>query len=619
MRSFARDAGIASRDIDHAELKAAEAGTDLCAELCARIRGADLLLYLAFAERCGLQFTAVIHPADLIIDSDDDAKPFDLPFVHYRLSSTNVVLLAAPPPEQLDALLQTLPLQLQAKRLLITTPACLNAAWERHREVSNLNHAIEAHAAQTPELSSRIQMQGWQGWLAGLMCGFAPAVILLFPFFGLTALHIIVGVFFLGCSLLRFIAAFAPRARRQSVANDLDLQPSEMLPRYTVLVAAYKEASVAQQLIEALSRLDWPKSRLDVIIACEKDDLETISAFHSLRPPPFIRIVEVPEGGPRTKPKALMYVLPMVRSEFLVLYDAEDRPHPGQLKEAWRAMRTNPDNLACVQAPLQVSNAGTNFLTRLFAFEYDALFRGLLPFLGKHSFFMPLGGTSNHFRVSLLRAAGGWDPFNVTEDADLGLRFHALGMKTAMITLPTLEDAPETFMVWLRQRTRWYKGYIQTWMVSLRRPIVLIENTSLSKMLITQALIGGLVMSAAAHGVFLLMLGLWVLMHGTSDFFGSGVFQNLAMFQGLALFDVVNIAFGYIAFCCLGLSHARIANWRDALRCVLSVPFYWALLSIAAWRAIFQIVRFPHLWEKTPHMPHLPLQGPEPSRPIAAI
>jgi cellulose synthase/poly-beta-1,6-N-acetylglucosamine synthase-like glycosyltransferase len=333
-----------------------------------------------------------------------------------------------------------------------------------------------------------------------------------------------------------------------------------------------------------------------------------------LKLPPYIRIVEVPKGGPRTKPKALMYVLPMVRSEFLVLYDAEDRPHPGQLKEAWHAMRADPLKLACVQAPLQISNAGKNFLTRLFAFEYDALFRGLLPFLGKHNFFMPLGGTSNHFRVSLLREAGGWDPFNVTEDADLGLRFHALGMKTAMITLPTLEDAPESFMVWLRQRTRWYKGYIQTWMVSLRRPMVLVENTSVPKMLVTQALLGGLVMSAAAHGVFLSALGLWL--------FGLTINNQLtpASLNGFISFDIANILFGYAAFCCLGLAHARIANWRDALRCVLCVPLYWALLSIAAWRAILQIIRAPHLWEKTPHTPHQveePLNMPTPARAMA--
>ena len=173
-------------------------------------------------------------------------------------------------------------------------------------------------------------------------------------------------------------------------------------------------------------------------------------------------IVVVPQGGPRTKPKALSFALPLARGEFVTVYDAEDRPHPGQLREAHATFATAGPELACVQASLVIDNASAGWLPLMFAVEYAALFDGLLPTLAAHAMPLPLGGTSNHFRRAALEAVGGWDPFNVTEDADLGLRFARFGYRALTMPLATHEDAPVTFRAWLNQRTRWFKGWMQT-------------------------------------------------------------------------------------------------------------------------------------------------------------
>jgi cellulose synthase/poly-beta-1,6-N-acetylglucosamine synthase-like glycosyltransferase len=251
------------------------------------------------------------------------------------------------------------------------------------------------------------------------------------------------------------------------------------LPIYSVLVALYREKEVVQQLANALLRLDWPTSRLDIKLVCEAEDRETIAALQALDLPPHFEIVEVPDRPPRTKPKALNYALAGARGDFVVIYDAEDRPHPRQLLEAYRHFSEAPDDVVCLQAPLIISNAADSWLAGLFALEYAGLFRRLLPFLGTRQQPMPLGGTSNHFRADILRAVGAWDPYNVTEDADLGLRLYRFGYRAETLTRYTVEDAPTERSVWLGQRTRWFKGWMQTWLVLMRHPILLTRELGL--------------------------------------------------------------------------------------------------------------------------------------------
>ncbi|MDZ7937945.1 MAG: glycosyltransferase [Rhodoferax sp.] len=290
------------------------------------------------------------------------------------------------------------------------------------------------------------------------------------------------------------MAASPPDLRFSKLARG-----GEALPIYTVMVALYREAAVVPQLIAALDALDWPRSLLDVKLVCEGDDQETLEAIRQARPGPHIEVVEVPAMAPRTKPKALTYALSGARGEFLTIYDAEDRPHPQQLREAYHAFRLGPADLACLQSPLVIDNAGESWISAIFALEYSALFRRLLPALGFYRLPLPLGGTSNHFKTALLKESGGWDPYNVTEDADLGMRLCRMGYRSSTLTLPTYEDAPTDFGVWLAQRTRWYKGWLQTWLVLMRHPLRTAREMGPLSFFVFQLLVGGVLVAALSH------------------------------------------------------------------------------------------------------------------------
>ena len=237
------------------------------------------------------------------------------------------------------------------------------------------------------------------------------------------------------------------------------------------------------QLCAQLRKLNWPASRLEIIFVCEEGDTETVSALGSAAKPAGSKIILVPAFGPQTKPRALSFALPAASGEFVVIYDAEDRPHPDQLMEAYARFQRESMLTACLQSPLVITNGRKGFLPRMFAFEYAALFGGLLPYLAAKARILPLGGTSNHFRRAILVEAAAWDPYNVTEDADLGTRLCRLGYNVGMLTLPTLEDAPKRLAQWLPQRTRWFKGWMQTWLVHMRAPARFTAETGFSNML----------------------------------------------------------------------------------------------------------------------------------------
>jgi cellulose synthase/poly-beta-1,6-N-acetylglucosamine synthase-like glycosyltransferase len=366
------------------------------------------------------------------------------------------------------------------------------------------------------------------------------------------------------------------------------------MPVYSVLVALYREAEIVPDLLVALGRIVWPRGKLEIKLVCEADDRETLAALRAHTLQSFIEIVEVPPGTPRTKPKALAYALPMTTGEFIVLYDAEDRPHPLQLVEAWQCFMASDEYLACLQAPLAVTNFRRGPLARMFAFEYAALFRGLLPWLARRRLVLPLGGTSTHFRREALEAVGRWDPFNVTEDADLGLRLARHGYRVDTISRPTYEDAPENLANWLPQRTRWFKGWMQTWLVHMRHPRRLWRDLGPASFITTQTLCAGMVISSIAHPVFL-----WSLGYVSLVFIRHTAISPLQ--STILALDILNIALGYLTFLLLGrrtlLAKERLSFWRT----ILLTPVYWILMSVAAWRALWKLYRDPYHWEKTHH------------------
>lgn len=240
------------------------------------------------------------------------------------------------------------------------------------------------------------------------------------------------------------------------------------LPHYSILVPVYKEAGIVGLLMRNLAALDYPREKLEILLLLEEDDPETLEAALAAAPPDIVRVVVVPHSLPKTKPRACNVGLAFARGEFVVIYDAEDRPEPDQLKKALIAFRKGGDDLVCVQAALNYFNARENLLTRMFTLEYSSWFDYTLAGLDKLRLPIPLGGTSNHFRTDMLRELGGWDPFNVTEDADLGIRASARGFRVAVVNSTTFEEANMAVGNWLRQRSRWIKGYMQTVLVHTR-------------------------------------------------------------------------------------------------------------------------------------------------------
>lgn len=345
------------------------------------------------------------------------------------------------------------------RRIRIVAPSALRQAVLFQSRETLTQLAVTGFYEERPEYSARYVLSAHQAFALGLFATIVPTITLLSPKGAWVGLHVLLSLFFFVCAILRAAAAFW----RPSPPTCLPAPTaSHDFPVYSVLVALYKEVDVVPELLVGLSRICWPASKLEIKLVCEEDDHETIRAIRAHPLSSRVEVIVVPDMLPRTKPKALSYALPLTSGEFVVLYDAEDRPHPMQLLEAWQRFRQAGPDLACLQAPLQIANRAAGFIPNMFGVEYAALFRRLLPWLAANRFMFPLGGTSNHFRRAALEEVGGWDPYNVTEDADLGLRLARFGYRAETISCPTLEDAPEDFRSWRLQRMRWFKGWMQT-------------------------------------------------------------------------------------------------------------------------------------------------------------
>lgn len=414
-----------------------------------------------------------------------------------------------------------------------------------------------------------------------------------------TALKALIGVavgFFVVFPSFRFLLAWQMLEKDPSLCpppEELSALHADALPVYSVLVALYRESTkTVSALVSALGELDYPKDKLDVLLLLERDDPETWRAMELVGGRPWLRVVEVPDGQPRTKPRALNYGLAAARGEFIAVYDAEDRPEPDQLKKAVWALSQFP-NIACVQARLAYYNPRQNLLTRWFTLEYQAWFGLTLPGMHKMNSALPLGGTSNHFKAAVLRDRGGWDPYNVTEDADLGIRLARWGHDVHPLDSTTFEEAVSRPAPWFRQRTRWIKGYMQTVAVHTREPRSLWRRrragarTGLALLTIAGAVISALVLPA-----FVALLVVSVVDPPTVE----GLFPAPVYYAALASFLLGNA--GMIM---LGVATAALHRDDDLAKYALLLPLYWLMMSVASYRALIELVMRPHHWHKTPH------------------
>ncbi len=478
-----------------------------------------------------------------------------------------------------------------AARMKMVDAGLLRAAILQRTRPTLSRMAVNGLFDRFPDMSARFVANAWQGWLVGIAMTAMPVGLVLAPKMLIAVLHGFATFFFFACVALRFAAVASTRPER---GKEIVAAPPADAPLFSVLVALHREAEVVPGLLGALDRLVWPRERLEIKLVCEADDEATLAAIRARSLPRHVEIIEVPPSEPRTKPKALAYALALTGGEFVTLYDAEDDPDPMQLAEAWqRFSRSGPD-LAVVQAPLEISNRSGGAVARMFAFEYAGLFRGLLPWLSSRGLVLPLGGTSNHFRRAALDEVGGWDPHNVTEDADLGARLARFGYRAETISRPTYEPAPDRIGVWLPQRTRWFKGWAQTWLVHMRAPGLLLGDLGPASFIVVQVLFAGMLASAMLHPLLLGTFAFLVFDLTSPEPLGP-------LRSALLLFDVVNICCGYLSFLLLGWQTLDRDERHGFWRVVLLTPFYWALLSLAGWRAVWQLWRQPHLWEKTPH------------------
>ncbi len=468
------------------------------------------------------------------------------------------------------------------------------ASDEIHRKSSDqVRAAVDDLRLARPELSASGPVWVWQTWAAvlgaaGMILGSAVAPQAIW-FTGIACLS----VSFLGLSMLRVFSVW--HGVHQSIAIKVEPFAAEALPIYTVLVPLFREAAIANDLVSALAALDYPASRLQVLLILEEADLATRDAIARLALPVNFEVTVVPAGEPQTKPRALNFALPQTRGEFVVVYDAEDMPENDQLLRAVAAFGKGPPNLSCLQARLNVYNAEQSWLTRQFTIEYTALFDWLLPALQALKLPVPLGGTSNHFRTVDLRAAGAWDPFNVTEDADLGIRLARDGRIVEVLNSTTWEEAPHLLSSWMWQRQRWLKGWLQTYLVHTRQPRRLWRELGAWRFCGLQLLMGGLIVSALIHPVFYVAAAVcaW---QGTLLVAPSGVEANLLW--GVGLFNLIT---GYVTAVFLGAVAVTRRGWLWLTPHALLMPVYWLMVSAAAYAAVFQFLAAPHFWNKTDH------------------
>jgi cellulose synthase/poly-beta-1,6-N-acetylglucosamine synthase-like glycosyltransferase len=381
-------------------------------------------------------------------------------------------------------------------------------------------------------------------------------------------------------AVVKLAAACTPRAATTAPTPD-----DGALPAYSVIVPLYREASVAAELVENLSRLDYPRDRLQVLVALEAKDHETIAAFQALALPTFMQVLIVPPGSPQTKPRACNHALERARGELVVIYDAEDAPHPSQLREAAARFAAEGPDLACLQAPLRIE-ADRRFIGDQFALEYAVQFEVVQPALARWGLPFPLGGTSNHFRIAALRAISGWDPYNVTEDADIGFRLVGRGYRLDVIAAPTFETPPRLWP-WFPQRSRWVKGHIQTLAVHLRGPAAR-SPRGLAALILTLALS---VASSHLHGP----LFLWLLAKVAASLLGA---RDL-----IAVEDIVVLTFGWACASIAGVRGLERAGVKPRFLMLFGAVGYWPLQSVAAVNAAVQFVVAPFHWDKTPHTP----------------
>lgn len=405
----------------------------------------------------------------------------------------------------------------------------------------------------------------------------------------------------------------------------------EDLPVYTILLPLFREERIADKIVKRISNLDYPKDKLDVKLLVEADDMATKNALQKNTLPPFFEIIEAPATLPQTKPRACNYGLEKARGEFCVIFDAEDMPDTNQLKKAVVVFNRNDANkLACIQAKLNYHNRKQNTLTRLFTIEYTTNFDLLLPGLSLIHAPLPLGGTSNHFRTSILKEIGPWDSFNVTEDCDLGMRIGNKKYHTLVLESTTMEEANSQIFNFIRQRSRWVKGFMQTHLVHSRNLGKLYKSMGVWGLINSYLTVGGSVLMMLSNPVCYLILLIYIGLLISGSLQGVSVVDQIigpANVESISVtwkawhlvyigngenpyWSTLSLIFGGISLILLLSNFLLILvsilgvikrKYYDLIPYCFLLPAYWFLISLGAWKGAWQLIFNPFYWEKTNH------------------
>nr|WP_237475469.1 glycosyltransferase family 2 protein [Xanthomonas sp. LMG 9002] len=557
---------------------------------------APLRFYTVLAQHFGLNFVNLLkQPIDPALFQPerlaDYAQRLVLP---WREEDGQLVLAVADPGPEIFAWARAT----YGEQVRFVGTSKFDIVWslQQHADAQLTHDALNLLAEHAPEHSARQVITRAQSAFLVALTVVLAAALALWPLVTLIALNTLIAVAFLATFGLKLVLAWRGARRRIDIKvsdEEVAALGDEDLPVYTVLVPMYKEPDVLPILANALRRLDYPTSKLDVKLVLEADDTETIEAAKALGLEAFFEIIRVPPSQPKTKPKACNYALRFARGQMLTIYDAEDKPEPDQLKRVVAAFRKSPADVACIQARLNYYNADENWLTRMFTLEYTLWFDFYLPALETLRIPIPLGGTSNHFRLDILRKVHAWDPYNVTEDADLGVRLTQQGYRVSVVNSTTFEEANVSIPNWIRQRSRWLKGYMQTWLVHMRNPLQLYRSTGARGFWGFQLFVGGTFFTALAAPLMWLSYGLWLAV-------GSKFFDPFFP-PALLYLSLLNLLLGNGFLIYMTLVAAFKRDYFRLAPYALTVPLYWLLQSIAAYKGLWQLIRNPFYWEKTTH------------------
>lgn len=412
----------------------------------------------------------------------------------------------------------------------------------------------------------------------------------------LTGMAFGISVLYLFLITFKFVAMSRSLPVEQDTLSPEDLASvtDEELPVMSVLIPLYKEKEVIPQIFKYLSDFDYPQEKLDIIFILESTDTETAQAFLDMHPPSHFKALLSPDVQPKTKPKAMNVAFSAAKGDILVIFDAEVLPERDQLKRAYLTFKLHPE-AGYLHSRMDVYNADENWITRLYTGEFCYFYHYYLPGLVASNFPLPISGHSTYFRREVIEKVGAWDAYNVAEDCDIGIRIYRKGFGSGrMLDTHTWEQSTTTIPTWVRQRTRWIQGFIQTSIVQLRYPLLLKrELKTWRNFVVFLILVPGNVILNILNIFQWMMFALW---HTTHAPFLQVAYSGFTLYLATICFVVGNFFFTFYSMYALyKRKHYSTVPWA------MLMFAYWIMLGIATIRATIHLFLHPYKWDKTAH------------------